>query len=94
MAGDVLSFHVFGKVIVVLNSLKTNKDLLEKRADIYSDRIVIPIIEMYAFSNRVFTGGVSLSLGRSGTGWWDFQSTPIRGVWHASYSTVAFDLRP
>ncbi|KAI0278758.1 cytochrome P450 [Russula aff. rugulosa BPL654] len=44
--GDVLSFHVFGKVIIVLNSLKANKDLLERRADIYSDRIVIPIIEM------------------------------------------------
>ena len=54
MAGDILSFHVFGKVIVVLNSLRTNKDLLEKRADIYSDRIVIPIIEMYVFLNRVF----------------------------------------
>jgi hypothetical protein len=63
MAGDVLSFHVFGKVIVVLNSLKTNKDLLERRADIYSDRAVIPIIEMYVFSNRVFTHGVSRSLG-------------------------------
>jgi hypothetical protein len=47
MAGDVLSFHVFGKVIVVLNSLKANKDLLERRADIYSDRPVIPIVEMY-----------------------------------------------
>ncbi|KAF8504849.1 cytochrome P450 [Russula emetica] len=44
--GDVLSFHVFGKAIVVLNSLKTNRDLLERRADIYSDRTVIPIIEM------------------------------------------------
>jgi len=51
MAGDIMSFHVFGKVIVVLNSLKTNKDLLESRAEIYSDRIVIPIIEMYVFSN-------------------------------------------
>jgi hypothetical protein len=62
MAGDVLSLHVFGKVIVVLNSLKTNKDLLERRADIYSDRTVVPIIEMYVFSNRVlFTHGVSPS---------------------------------
>jgi hypothetical protein len=49
MAGDVLSFHVFGKVIVVLNSLKANKDLLERRGDIYSDRPVIPIVEMYVF---------------------------------------------
>jgi hypothetical protein len=50
MTGNVLSLHVLGKVIVVLNSLKANRDLLEKRADIYSDRIVIPIIEMYVFS--------------------------------------------
>lgn len=49
IAGDVLSFHVFGKVIVVLNSLKANKDLLERRADVYSDRPVIPIVEMYIF---------------------------------------------
>jgi hypothetical protein len=46
MAGDVLSFHVFGKVIVVLNSLKANKDLLEKRSDFYSDRPVVPIFQM------------------------------------------------
>ncbi|KAH9985152.1 cytochrome P450 [Russula vinacea] len=44
--GDVLSFHVFGKVVVVLNSFKANKDLLERRGDIYSDRPVIPIINM------------------------------------------------
>jgi hypothetical protein len=49
MAGDVLSFHVFGTVMVVLNSFKTNKDLLERRADMYSDRPVIPIVEMYVF---------------------------------------------
>ncbi|KAI0274083.1 cytochrome P450 [Russula aff. rugulosa BPL654] len=44
--GDVVSFHVFGKVIIVLNSLKANKDLLEKRGDVYSDRPVIPIFQM------------------------------------------------
>lgn len=49
MAGDVLCFRVFDKVIVVLNSLKANKDLLEKRAEMYSDRPVIPIVEMYVF---------------------------------------------
>ena len=63
MAGDVLSFHVCGKVIIVLNSLKANKDLLERRAEIYSDRTVIPIIEMYVFSKCIFIHGVSLSLG-------------------------------
>ena len=51
MTGDVLSFHVFGKVIVVLNSFKASKDLLERRGDIYSDRPVIPIIDMYVLSS-------------------------------------------
>jgi hypothetical protein len=45
-AGDVLSFHVFGQVIIVLNSAKATKDLLEKRGEIYSDRPVIPFINM------------------------------------------------
>jgi len=44
--GDVLSLHVFGQVIVVLNSTKAAKDLLDRRSHIYSDRPVIPIYEM------------------------------------------------
>ena len=44
--GDVLSFHVFGQVIIVLNSVKAAKDLLEKRGEIYSDRPVMPFYEM------------------------------------------------
>jgi hypothetical protein len=44
--GNILSFHVFGQVIVVLNTAKVVKDLLEKRGDIYSDRPVIPFYEM------------------------------------------------
>jgi len=51
MAGDIISFRTFGQVIVVLNSIKVNKDLLEKRPDIYSDRPLIPIFDMYVFSN-------------------------------------------
>ena len=47
MAGDVLSFRIFGQVIVVLNSFKASKDLLERRGDIYADRPVIPSAEMY-----------------------------------------------
>ena len=50
MPGDVLCLHVFGKVIVILNSVKATKDLLEKRGDIYSDRPAIPMYEMYVFS--------------------------------------------
>ena len=45
-AGGILSFHVFGQVIIVLNSAKATKDLLEKRGEIYSDRPVIPFYEM------------------------------------------------
>ncbi|KAI0302454.1 cytochrome P450 [Multifurca ochricompacta] len=44
--GNILSFHIFGRVIVVLNTVKATKDLLEKHGDIYSDRPVIPFYEM------------------------------------------------
>ncbi|KAI0289467.1 cytochrome P450 [Russula brevipes] len=44
--GSILSLHVFGQVIVVLNSAKAAKDLLERRAGIYSDCPPIPFIEM------------------------------------------------
>ncbi|KAH9976260.1 cytochrome P450 [Lactifluus volemus] len=43
---DVLSFRVFGQVIIVLNSVQAAKDLFEKRSQIYSDRPVIPFYEM------------------------------------------------
>ena len=46
MTGNVLSFRVFGNVVIVLNSTKAAKDLLESRGDIYSDRPVSPITEM------------------------------------------------
>jgi hypothetical protein len=46
LAGDVLSFHVFGRVIVVLNSIRVTKDLLEKNGDVYADRAVVPFFEM------------------------------------------------
>ena len=50
-AGDVLSFRVFGTVIVVLNSIKASKDLREGRSDVYCDRPTIPILDMYIFSS-------------------------------------------
>ena len=58
-AGDVLSFHTFGQVVVVLNTASAAKDLLEKRAAIYSDRSVLPIHEMYVLEfliHRVIFG--------------------------------------
>jgi hypothetical protein len=44
--GDVMSFHVLGRVVVILGSTKATKDLLEKRGGIYSDRPTIPFFEM------------------------------------------------
>jgi hypothetical protein len=46
--GDVLCLHILGEVVVVLCSLSAIKDLLEKRAQVYSDRHQIPILEMCA----------------------------------------------
>ena len=48
--GDVMSFHVLGRVIVILGSTKATKDLLKKRGGIYSDRPVIPFFEMCALN--------------------------------------------
>jgi hypothetical protein len=58
LPGNVLSFRVFGQVIVILNSVKASKDLLERRGDIYSDRPAIPFFEMYVFSCLTFSPGI------------------------------------
>jgi hypothetical protein len=39
----------------VLNSIKSTKDLLDRRGDVYSDRPVIPIFDMYVFSCSTFS---------------------------------------
>jgi hypothetical protein len=49
LAGDVMSFHVLGRVVVILGSTKATKSLLERRGHTYSDRPVIPFFEMCAF---------------------------------------------
>ncbi|KAI0251161.1 cytochrome P450 [Lactifluus subvellereus] len=60
--GDILSLHIFGRVLVVLSSHKAIKDLLERRGDIYSDRPVIPIYKMMDWE-------WSLSLTKYGESW-------------------------
>ena len=45
--GDVMSFHVLGRVVVILGSTEATKNLLGKRGNVYSDRPVIPFFEMY-----------------------------------------------
>ncbi|KAI0058422.1 cytochrome P450 [Artomyces pyxidatus] len=44
--GDIMSVEVFGQVIVILQSPKAVRDLLEKRGTIYSDRPSLPFFEM------------------------------------------------
>ncbi|KAI9457532.1 cytochrome P450 [Russula earlei] len=51
--GDVISFRVFGQVIVVLNTSKATKELFEKRGEIYSDRPTVPFHEMMGWQWNV-----------------------------------------
>lgn len=44
--GGIVSVKILGQVIVVLNSPKAAKDLLEKRGNIYSDRHLMPFYQM------------------------------------------------
>jgi len=60
-----LSFHTFGQVVVVLNTANAAKDLLEKRAAIYSDRSVLPIHEMYVLEFHIQCS----TFGRPRSGW-------------------------
>ncbi|KAJ8495827.1 hypothetical protein ONZ51_g1458 [Trametes cubensis] len=46
-AGDIFSINLLGQPVIVLNSVKAAKDLLDKRSAIYSDRFkstVVPLI--------------------------------------------------
>lgn len=52
--GDILSLRVFGETVVIINSLNIARDLVEKRAAIYSDRPVVHAYEVYVFSSLVF----------------------------------------
>ena len=46
----MMSVKILGQVIVILNSPKAAKELLEKRGNIYSDRHLMPFYQMYASS--------------------------------------------
>lgn len=42
-AGDIVSLTIFGQQYVILNTLQTSLDILEKRGAIYSDRPYLPM---------------------------------------------------
>lgn len=92
MTGDVLSFRVFGQVIVVVNSLKANKDL-ERRGDIYSGRPVIPIFEMYALSCVLELHALHLTRSRSKWGW-NTAFSKYNEFWRLQRKAVDRGLRP
>ena len=47
-----MSFHVPGRVIIILGSTKVTNDLLGLRGNVYSDRPNIPFFDMYAHKFR------------------------------------------
>ena len=44
--GDLVHASTLGQHIVIVNSVKTAFELFEKRSHIYSDRPVVPVLEM------------------------------------------------
>jgi hypothetical protein len=55
ITGDVVYLHVFGRSIVILNSLKAAADLLGRRAKNYSDR------PRFIVAAEILTGGMEVS---------------------------------
>ncbi|KAI0056050.1 cytochrome P450 [Artomyces pyxidatus] len=48
--GEVVSLRAFGRVLVILNSNKAVRDLMDKRAAIYSDRPPVPFFNLMKWS--------------------------------------------
>ncbi len=46
MTGHIVYYRVLGQDIVVLNTIRAIRDLLDKRGDVYSDRPVIQFFDM------------------------------------------------
>ncbi|KAH9952213.1 cytochrome P450 [Amylocystis lapponica] len=51
--GDIFYLHVFGRPMVILNSLQAANDLLEKRSANYSDRPRFPLFELMGWEGTV-----------------------------------------
>ncbi|KZT23374.1 cytochrome P450 [Neolentinus lepideus HHB14362 ss-1] len=44
--GDIIHLNILGQHIVIINSVKVANDLFEKRANIYSDKPIVPMLEL------------------------------------------------
>jgi hypothetical protein len=47
LQGDVICLRIYPRDVIVLNSSSAIKDLLEKRSQIYSERVYFPTLRMY-----------------------------------------------
>ena len=63
-----MSVKILGQVVVILNSPKAAKDLLEKRGNIYSDRHLMPFYQMYAPYISFSDSPMDLSFDQDGMG--------------------------
>jgi len=50
LSGDIVYCNAMGQHVIILNSLKVTIDLFEKRSNMYSDRPVLPMRDMYICS--------------------------------------------
>jgi hypothetical protein len=92
-SGDVLSFHVFGQVIVVLNSVQASRELFEKRSHIYSDKPVIPFFDMCVFIIKDRIPASHFRLIRMGWGWF-LVTTRYDEYWRRARKLLDRGLRP
>jgi hypothetical protein len=92
-SGDVVSYHVFGQVIIVLNSVKAAKELLEKRSRIYSDRPVVPFYDMCAFIIQRPIPSSHFRLIRMGWDWF-LPSAKYGEYWRRGRRLLDHGLRP
>jgi hypothetical protein len=62
-------FNAIGDRILVLNSLKAANDLLDKRGQNYSDRVIPPSLEMYVHHFELLLSQAGLIGIRMDVGW-------------------------
>ncbi len=89
-----MSFHVLGRVVVILGSTKATTDLLGKRGNVYSDRPVIPFFEMYAHNFGNFHALADTVLGWMYSGVCCWRDMASNGVFGARSSNGASILGP
>jgi hypothetical protein len=90
-----MSVKILGQVIVVLNSPKAAKNLLEKRGNIYSDRHLMPFYQMYVFVVSALPGCPNrIGVHFTRMGWeWFHPTTPYSDYWREGRKILDRSLR-